>query len=120
MTTPARRTFLARLAAAATVFGIGATPSGANAEPITEDSRVDDPWTRRLSGTQRVIFHSHEPTNGLALTWARTFLDTQKASYARVDADCGVVVALNGKSVGLVFNDVLWSKYPIGTTLGMT
>jgi intracellular sulfur oxidation DsrE/DsrF family protein len=75
---------------------------------------------RRLSGTQRVVFHAHEPTNGLALTWARTFLDTQRNTYGKAETDCGVIVALNGKSVGLVFNDAMWAKYPIAQTLGMT
>ncbi|MEO7521439.1 MAG: hypothetical protein ABIW79_06435, partial [Gemmatimonas sp.] len=30
-----------------------------------------------------------------------------------------VVVGLNGKSIGLIFNDAIWSTHPIGETLGM-
>ncbi len=74
----------------------------------------------RLGGTSRVMFHAHEPTAGLALRWAQTFLDTQKASYGRADKDSGVIVGLNGKSIGLVFNDAMWAKYPIAQTLSMT
>ena len=74
----------------------------------------------RLSGTQRVVFHAHEPTAGLAIRWAGTFLDTQKSSYGRTDKDCGVVVGLNGKSIGLIFNDAMWAKYPIAQTMAMT
>ena len=113
---PARRSFLTRLGSAVAALGAGGMPAVAHAET----QRDDDPWMRRLSGTQRVVFHSHEPTNGLALTWARTFLDTHRNTYGRADSDCGVVVGLNGKSVGLVFNDAMWSKYPIAQTLGMT
>lgn len=79
-----------------------------------------DPWTRRITGKHRVVFHSHEPTGGLALRWARTFLDTQQASYGLRDEDSSVVVALNGKSIGLAFNDTLWGSYPIATALGMS
>ena len=116
---PARRSFLMRLAAAATALGVS-TPAVVGGEPSDHASQADEPWMRRLSGSQRVVFHAHEPTNGLALTWARTFLDTHKNTYGHRDEECGVVVALNGKSVGLTFNDALWSRYPIASTLAMT
>jgi intracellular sulfur oxidation DsrE/DsrF family protein len=98
--------------------GLGATaiPGLAGASTL---GREDEPWMRRVTGTQRVIFHSHEPTAGLALRWAATFLDTQTSSYGVHEADNSVIVGLNGKSIGLVFNDRLWSKYPVGATLGM-
>jgi intracellular sulfur oxidation DsrE/DsrF family protein len=123
-----RRTFLSRLAAATAAFGMGTVPSSAFAAPSRPEGRAkmsesvpeDEPWMQRLSGTQRVLFHSHEATNGTALTWARTFLETHKNSYGRTDKDCGVVVGLNGKAIGLVFNDALWAKYPIANTLAMT
>ena len=79
-----------------------------------------DPWTKRVTGKHRVVFHSHEPTGGLALRWARTFLDTQKSAYGLRDEDSSVVVALNGKAIGLAFGDALWGAYPIAATLGMT
>ena len=110
-----RRTFLGRLAAATAALGLTPWTSHAAAAPAIPDDLVQatEPWVRRLSGAQRVIFHSHEPTGGLALRWAQTFLDTQKNNYGRVDGDSSVVVGLNGKSVGLLFNDAMWAKYPI-------
>ena len=118
----ARRSFLARFAAAAAAFGVTSWPTSAAATAAADAALVrdDEPWTRRLSGTSRVVFHAHEPTAGLALRWAQTFLDTQKSSYGRADKDSGVIVGLNGKSVGLVFNDAMWSKYPIAQTLAMS
>lgn len=122
-TTP-RRSFLGRLASATAAFGLGTLPSTARADTTNErDVRAasdDEPWMTRLTGSQRIIIHAHEPTAGLALRWAQTFLDTQKNSYARSDRDCSVVVGLNGKSVGLVFNDAMWAKYPIAQTLEMS
>ena len=118
----ARRSFLGRLAAATAAFGVGAWPatgSAANPGPVASTG-ADEPWMARLGGTSRVVFHAHEPTAGLALRWAQTFLDTQKASYGRADKDSGVIVGLNGKSIGLVFNDAMWAKYPIAQTLSMT
>lgn len=115
-----RRTFLGRLAAATAAFGLTPWTSHAAAHPTGDDiGQATEPWLRRLSGAQRVIFHSHEPTGGLALRWAQTFLDTQKNNYGRVDSDSSVVVGLNGKSVGLLFNDAMWAKYPIGQSLAM-
>lgn len=116
-----RRSFLTRLAAAAAAFGVGgAAPAAALTASAPASSAQDEPWMKRLTAAQRVIFHSHEPTNGQALTWARTFLDAQKSAYGRRDDESNVLVGLNGKSIGLVFNDALWAKYPIAQTLGMT
>ncbi len=110
MSTTPRRGFLARALGLAAA-GSGALARTANALDVSTDAALDDanraqpaadPWTRRVTAKHRVIFHSHEPTGGLALRWARTFLDTQKASYGLRDADSTVIVALNGKSIGLV------------------
>ncbi|MES2521144.1 MAG: hypothetical protein V4617_00505 [Gemmatimonadota bacterium] len=114
--TSPRRGFLGRLVAL--TAGLSLPGAAYAAEPIPA-SRFDDPWTKRVRGKHRVIFHSHEPTGGISLRWARTFLDTQKASYGLSDADSTVMVGLNGKAIGLLFNDRLWSRYPIGATLGM-
>jgi len=117
--TTARRSFVGRLAAATAAFGLGALPRQAHADALPA-AADDEPWMSRLTGTQRIIIHAHEPTAGLSLRWAQTFLDTQKSSYGRTDKDSTVIVGLNGKSVGLVFNDAMWAKYPIAETLGMT
>ena len=122
MTTP-RRTFLSRALGVVAAVGVSGVAQRADAldsgAPQPSNSAADQ-WTRRITGKHRVVFHSHEPTGGLVLRWARTFLDTQKSSYGLRDEDSSVVVALNGKSIGLVFNDTLWSNYPIATTLAMT
>ena len=115
MTSP-RRGFLARLLGITAGLGASAIPSLAGASALQRD---DEPWMRRVTGKHRVIFHSHEPTGGLALRWAATFLDTQASSYGVREADNTVIVGLNGKSIGLVLNDRLWSKYPVGAALGM-
>lgn len=118
MSTTPRRGFLARALGLAAAAGSGALARTASALDVG-DQPTADPWTRRVTAKHRVVFHSHEPTGGLALRWARTFLDTQKASYGLRDADSTVIVALNGKSIGLVFNDTLWKDYPVATALAM-
>jgi intracellular sulfur oxidation DsrE/DsrF family protein len=104
-----RRRFLARLAALGATIGITTPTLGlaSSAAPM-----ADDPWIAKLKGKQRVIFHAHEPTGGLALRWAQTFIDTQKSAYGLADADSSVVVGLNGKSIGWLFNDAIWAKHP--------
>jgi|GEM_PF-1741228 len=117
-----RRTFLARVLALGATIGLSAFPRPASAGSTGDLVHLldDEPWMSRLTGTSRVIFHSHLPTDGLAITWARTFLETQKNVYKKQDKDSSVVVGLNGRSIGLFFNDAMWAKYPIGQTMTMT
>ena len=114
-----RRRFLARLAALGASLGF-VTPRLAEGSTAPSPVSVgDDPWIGRLRGKHRVVFHSHMPTDGLAIRWAQTYLDTQKGTYGLTDQDSGVVVGLNGRSVGWLFNDALWAKYPtIGEVMG--
>lgn len=115
-----RRNFLARLAALGAALGLGATPADASAPAEARSSLLrDDPWVARLRGTHRVVFHSHLPTDGLALRWAQTFLDTQRTTYGVAEGDCSVVVGLNGRSIGWFFGDALWAEHPsIGEVMG--
>jgi intracellular sulfur oxidation DsrE/DsrF family protein len=122
--TSGRRTFLSRLMTAGAALGFAAPPAASALEaPVSPRPlfpRVaDDPWISRLSGKSRVVFHSHLASDGIALRWAQTFFDTQKSAYGLTDADSSVVVGLNGRAIGLLFNDAIWRKYPIGETLQM-
>lgn len=110
-----RRSFLSRIAAGIAALGV----TSAQADALTFEQPGDEPWMKKLTGAQKVIFHSHEPTNGQSFTWARGFLDSQKNNYGKADKDSTVIVGLNGKSIGLAFNDAMWTKYPIGQTLNM-
>lgn len=110
-----RRSFLARLAALGAACGLA--PRTAVAVPPV--SVTDDPWISRLGGAHRVVFHSHLPTEALALRWAQTYLDTQGARYGLTDRDCSVVVGLNGRSIGWFFSSALWAAHPtIGEVMG--
>jgi intracellular sulfur oxidation DsrE/DsrF family protein len=110
-----RRGFLARLALAGAVLGV----PGLAARAEAEIAPPDEPWMRKLKGKHRVVFHSHEPTNGLAFAWARNFLNTQRDHYGFRDEDSTVIVGLNGRAVGMLYNDAMWAKYPIAKVLGV-
>ncbi len=115
-----RRSFVSRVVAVGAALGfVGTRSAGALTPSSPIAAATDDPWVARLHGTNRVVFHSHLATDGIALRWAQTFLDTQKGAYGRTDADSSVVVGLNGRAIGLLFNDAIWQKYPIGETLQM-
>jgi intracellular sulfur oxidation DsrE/DsrF family protein len=110
-----RRTFLSRLGALGAALGLGSRTAGA-AEPVLP---ADEPWMKKLTGQHKVVFHSHLPTEGLAIRWGQTFLDTQKSVYGLTDANSTVMIGLNGRSIGWFFNDALWAKYPtIGEVMG--
>ena len=117
-----RRTFLGRLLSVGAGLGLSAVGRRADAMVVRESRGEPEPWMQRLTaaGPHRVVFHSHLAADGLAIGWARTFLDTQKNSYGLRDGDSGVVVGLNGRSIGLLFNDAMWAKYPIAETMLMT
>ncbi len=116
-----RRTFLTRVLALGATFGLGAFAQPASAASIGRFVGADDePWMKRLTGTGRVVIHSHLPTDGQAIIWARSFLEAQKNAYKKQDAESSVVVGLNGRAIGLLFNDALWAKYPIAQTMAMT
>jgi intracellular sulfur oxidation DsrE/DsrF family protein len=122
--TSGRRTFLSRLVSVGAALGLSAPRSadameGPMSPSAPSASAGDDPWIARLTGKNRVVFHSHLASDGIALRWAQTFLDTQKSAYGLTDADSSVVVGLNGRAIGLLFNDAIWGKYPIGETLQM-
>ena len=123
--TAGRRTFLSRLLAVGATLGLAAPRSVDAIErtvsPASPSSSAagDDPWIARLTGKHRVVFHSHLASDGIALRWAQTYLDTQQSAYGLTDADSSVVVGLNGRAIGLLFNDAIWGKYPIGETLQM-
>lgn len=120
MTTTPRRDFLGRLASLGAAIGLFPAGAAHAAASEVELPVVEDPWMKRASGAHRVVFHSHMPTEGLALRWALTFLDTQKTIYGIRETDCSVMVGLNGRSVGWFFNDALWAKYPtIGEVMGV-
>ncbi len=116
---PGRRSFLSRVVTAGAALGLGAPRAVQALSPSVGAGGADDPWMSRLKGAHRVVFHSHLASDGIALRWAQTFLDTQKSAYGLTDADSSVVVGLNGRAIGLVFNDAIWGKYPIGETLQM-
>lgn len=110
-----RRRFLARLMAAGAALGV----PGLSGAASVDDGAADEPWMTRLKGKHRVIFHSHEPANGLAFAWARNYLNTQRESYGIGDGECSVLVGLNGRAVGMFYDDAMWAKYPIAKVLGM-
>lgn len=120
MTSTARRVFLGRLAALGASMGLLPSSAAQAGTLVATAPVVEDPWMKRVGGAHRVVFHSHLPTEGLALRWAQTFLDTQKTVYGIREEACSVMVGLNGRSVGWFFNDSMWAKYPsIGEVMGM-
>jgi intracellular sulfur oxidation DsrE/DsrF family protein len=111
-----RRGFLARLLAAGAVLGV----PGFAARADEALDRADEPWMKKVKGKHRVVFHSHEPANGLAFAWARNFLNAQRDHYGFRDEDSTVIVGVNGPAVGMLYNDAMWAKYPIAKVLGMS
>jgi len=102
-----RRGFLTGIGAISSLLGLSVFARPADGDTL----EVTDPWMAKVTGKHRVVFHSHEPTQGQAIRWAQTFLDTQKVAYGIRDDANTVIVGLNGKAIAWCFGDALWSKY---------
>ncbi|MCU0627766.1 MAG: hypothetical protein MUF21_15015 [Gemmatimonadaceae bacterium] len=113
---PPRRGFLAQLAAVGAALGVPALAHAHGSEGAP--SGADEPWLARLTGRHRVIIHAHEPADGLAMGWARNFLDAQRDAYRLTDRDSTVVIGLQGKALALLYGDAMWAKYDMAGALG--
>jgi len=126
----ARRSFLARLGAAAATFGLGhstalaartphsaqdglAAPkprSGAGAwEPARHEK---DDWLDQLPGKHRLVFDGLSP-DGVreALQFTGNFFTGNKNGYGLDAADVAVVIVMRHRATQFAFTDAIWAKY---------
>jgi len=115
-----RRTFLARLSAAAAAFV--ATPAAAAAGPARAASAGDEPeaWLTALTGTHKQLFHSHDRLDGTVLFQAEHFVNTYGKAYGVAPGQVSVVVAAHGKTGVMLLQDRIWEKYEYGKRFEVT
>ena len=112
-----RRSFLARLSAAAVAFsGLSAVvpPDAAHA------AEPDETWLRALTGKHKTTFDVETHKNGTALTQAKNLLDAWKNEYRLEPPTVNLVLAVRGTGLPIVLNDALWAKYKLGEQYGIT
>jgi len=120
----ARRSFLARLGAAAAVFGFGssfasaqstvpATPAAPHPEGRWQPAREPkDDWYDQIPGKHRLFFDSVSPDGvGSSIHFADNFFTGNKNGYGLDAADVAVVICLRHRATQFAFNDTIWAKY---------
>ena len=116
---PERREFLGRLAAGAVALGLtGSVSSAFAAERTTVTDLVpSDKWLSSVTGKHKQFFDMPSHENGMGLLHVRNYLNTLRDTYHVSHPQATAVVSLYGGTTLLAFNDAMWQKYGIGTTL---
>jgi intracellular sulfur oxidation DsrE/DsrF family protein len=124
----ARRSFLARLGAAAAAFGFGSSAADAQApappasppaaaallpetrwQPARE---AKDDWLDQIPGKHRLVFDSVSPEGASgAIQFANNFYTGNKNGYELEPADVAVVIVLRHRATQFAFTDAIWAKY---------
>lgn len=111
----ARRSFLARLGAAAALVGFAGpavdaqSPSDGHFQPARE--KLDD-WFDRLPGKHRMFFDATSPTGAReAAMFASNFFTANKNGYGIEEKDLAVVIGLRHNAIVFAFDDAIWAKY---------
>jgi hypothetical protein len=120
----ARRSFLARLGAAAAAFGLGssaagaqspappaaaAPPAGTRWQPALEPK---DDWLDQIPGKHRLFFDAVSAEGaGAAIRFAENFFTGNKNGYGLQPADIAVVICLRHRASQFAFTDAIWGKY---------
>jgi len=119
----ARRSFLARLGAAAAAFGFGSSAAaaqqgGASAAPASTAAawqparEAKDDWLDQIPGKHRLIFDATSPEGVAdAVRYAGNFFTANKNGYGLESSEVAVVIVLRHKATQFAFSDEVWAKY---------
>jgi intracellular sulfur oxidation DsrE/DsrF family protein len=125
----ARRSFLARFAAAAAAFGLGSSAADAQAptappapapaapapppEPRWQPAReAKDDWYDQIPGKHRLVFDAVSPDGAsAAIGFANNFFTGNKNGYGLEPTDVAVVIVLRHGATQFAFTDAIWAKY---------
>jgi hypothetical protein len=119
-----RRSFLARLAAAAAAFGVGQSsahaqdaaprpsptvPAGSRWQPARE---AKDDWYDQVPGKHRLVFDSVSPDGvSSAAQFSGNFFTGNKNGYDLEANDVAVIIVMRHRATQFAFTDAIWSKY---------
>lgn len=118
----ARRSFLARLGAAAAAFRLGsASASAQDAAPsrsVTPSGRwqpafeAKDDWLEAIPGKHRLFFDAVSPEGvPSAIQFAGNFFSANKSGYGLEASEVAVVICLRHRATQFAFTDAVWSKH---------
>lgn len=114
----ARRSFLARLGAAAGVLGATGISSPLAAAQAASDApwrparHTQDDWYDKIPGQHRFVFDTTTPDGmALALRFANNYFTANQSAYGLKDSDLAVVIVARHRSTSFGYTDAIWAKY---------
>ena len=120
----ARRSFIARLGAAAAAFGLGSSAADAQSPPAAAPSaappdtrwqparEAKDDWLDQIPGKHRLIFDATTPEGVAdAIRYTGNFFTGNKNGYGLEPADVAVVIVFRHRATQFAFSDAIWAKY---------
>ncbi len=114
----ARRKFLARLGAGASVVGASVISSpSAEAQGAADAAwrparHTQDDWYDKIPGVHRFLFDtSTGDSMGWALQFATNYFTANQDVYGLKESDLAVVIVARHKSTSFAYNDAIWAKY---------
>jgi intracellular sulfur oxidation DsrE/DsrF family protein len=114
----ARRLFLAKLGAGASVVGASVVSSpravaqSAADAPWRPARHTQDDWYDKIPGVHRFLFDtSTGDSMGWALQFATNYFTANQEVYGLKDSDLAVVIVARHKSTSFAYNDAIWAKY---------
>jgi intracellular sulfur oxidation DsrE/DsrF family protein len=116
----ARRGFLGRLAAIATIPLVGTGFRAPGNELHAQPASPDDVWLRTLNRKHRVAFDVEKHKDGHALLQGKDYLNGWRKSFGVPETEINLVMAVRGTGIPLVLNDALWQKFHLGEQYGIT
>jgi intracellular sulfur oxidation DsrE/DsrF family protein len=133
----ARRSFLARLGAAAAALGLSSAKTlaeqplsdsvgDAQDAPVRPDAAAarwqparhsTDDWLDQLPGKHRLFFDTISPQGVRQVQgYVRNYFEGHKSGYGLESTDLAVVICLRHRATQFAFTDAIWGKY--GAALG--
>jgi intracellular sulfur oxidation DsrE/DsrF family protein len=116
----ARRSFLSKLGAGASVFGAvfggGVAPAaaapGGRAGAWEPARHREDDWFDQTPAQHRFFFDTTTAAGlGAALLFANNYFAANKSGYGLIDTDLAVIVCVRHKSTPFAYDDAMWAKY---------
>jgi intracellular sulfur oxidation DsrE/DsrF family protein len=114
----ARRLFLARLGAGASVVGASVVSSPSVVAQAAADApwrparHTQDDWYDKIPGVHRYLFDaSTGESMGWALQFANNYFTANQDVYGLKENDLAVIIVARHKATSLAYNDAIWAKY---------
>jgi len=113
-----RRSFLARLGAAASIAGASMIGSQAAVAQVAGDApwrparHAQDDWLEASPGEHRFVFDTTTPDGiALAFQFAGNYFTANADAYGLKESDLAVLIVARHKSTTFGYNDAMWAKY---------